>query len=149
MKKNAKIKDAQLKELAEIYNTTGKSELYKTLKNGYNMKNPSCVFKRMKMHPELSYDIEKDQFSFSKKENEENIFMSMDELCSPMVTKHASSFDKEEPDSRPAAMDKLVRELIGDRLLELSKYVTIDSLSRRVIIDENSLNLDGYELVIY
>ena len=49
--------------------------------------------------------------------------------------------------SRPAAMDKLIRELIGDRLLELNKYVKIDSLSKRIIIDQSTLNQDGYRLV--
>ena len=147
--KNMKVNEVQLKELAEEYNTIGKTALYKKLKIEYDIKNPVCVFKRMVNKPEFAYDIEKDQFTFSSINTGDNVFMSMDELCSPMVTKHASTLEKSELDSRPAAMDKLVRELIGDRLLELSKYVTIDSLSRRVIIDKNSLNLDGYELVIY
>jgi len=49
-------------------------------------------------------------------------------------------------DSRPAAMEILIRELIGDRLLQLSKYVTIDSSSKTVIVDKTTLLTDGYQL---
>ena len=47
------------------------------------------------------------------------------------------------------APDKLIRELIGDRLLELNKYVTIDSLSKRIIVDKTTLGQDGYKLVTH
>lgn len=43
----------------------------------------------------------------------------------------------------------LIRELIGNRLLELSKYVTIDSLSKRIIIDKTTLTTDGYQLITH
>ena len=46
-------------------------------------------------------------------------------------------------------MDKLIRELIGDRLLELSKYVTIDSLSKWIIVDNITLETDGYQLITH
>ena len=46
-------------------------------------------------------------------------------------------------------MDKLIRELIGDRLLELSKYVTIDYLSKRIIVDKITLETDGYQLITH
>lgn len=75
--------------------------------------------------------------------------MSMEELCSPIVPQHIHSKEQEELDSRPAAMDKLIRELIGDRLLELNKYVTIDSLSKRIIVDKTTLSQDGYKLVTH
>ena len=73
--------------------------------------------------------------------------MSMEDLCSPVVSQHVVEKQDSEIDSRPAAMDKLIRELIGDRLLELNKYVKIDSLSKRIIIDQSTLNQDGYRLV--
>lgn len=51
--------------------------------------------------------------------------------------------------TRPEAMEKLVRELIGDRLLELNRYIALDSLSKTMIIDKTSLENDGYLLVIH
>ena len=44
-------------------------------------------------------------------------------------------------------MEKLVKELLSDRLLEISRYITIDSLSRTILIDRTSLNANGYRVV--
>ena len=103
----------------------------------------------MREHPALCYNSEKDRFETESLKNAEDVFMSMEELCSPIVPQHIHSKEQEELDSRPAAMDKLIRELIGDRLLELNKYVTIDSLSKRIIVDKTTLSQDGYKLVTH
>ena len=52
-------------------------------------------------------------------------------------------------DSRPAAMEKLVHELISDRLLTLSRYITLDSSTRTILIDQTSLSADGYQVVTH
>ena len=49
--------------------------------------------------------------------------------------------------SRPAELEKLVHELISDRLLMLSRYITLDSASRTILIDRTSLETDGYQIV--
>lgn len=145
----SKVKKENLKELAELYNANGKEAVYALLKTKYNIKYPYSVFKRMCEHPELSYDQEKDCFKFSTTQNTENVFMSMEELCSPIIPQHVKSKEEKQTDSRPAAMDKLIRELIGDRLLELSKYVTIDSVSKRIIVDKTTLIQDGYQMITH
>ena len=103
----------------------------------------------MRNKPSLYYNEEKDFFDIRNTVQPESIFMTMEELCSPIVPHHITMKEQEEIDSRPAAMDKLIRELIGDRLLELNKYVTIDSLSKRIIIDKTTLIQDGYQLVTH
>lgn len=149
-----KVKNEDLKELAEIYNSQGKKAVYALLDSRYGVKNPYFVLRRMYETPTLAYDAEidhfqTDQFQTEEMQSAENIFMSMEELCSPIVTQHVSSKEQQELDSRPAAMDKLIRQLIGDRLLELNKYVTIDSLSKRIIVDKTTLTQDGYQLVTH
>lgn len=145
----SKVKTENLKELAELYNSNGKETVYALLKTKYNIKYPYSVFKRMCEHPELSYDKEKDYFKFNTKQNTENVFMSMEELCSPIIPQHIKSKEEHQIDSRPAAMGKLIQELIGDRLLELSKYVTIDSISKRIIVDKTTLIQDGYQMITH
>lgn len=144
-----KVKDEDLKELAELYNNQGKKAVYALLDSKYGVKNPYFVLRRMYESQDLAYNAEADQFRTDEMQSTENIFMSMEELCSPVITQHVSSKEQQELDSRPAAMDKLIRELIGDRLLELNKYVTIDSLSKRIIVDKTSLTTDGYQLVTH
>ena len=46
-------------------------------------------------------------------------------------------------------MEKLIRELIGDRLLELRRYVALDYASKIMYVDESSLKNDGYQLLIH
>lgn len=144
-----KINDSNLKELADLYNSAGKHAVYDVIRTQFHVKNPTCIFKRMREHPVLSYSREKDCFEIGALKNTEDVFMSMEELCSPIVPQHIPMKEQEELDSRPAAMDKLIRELIGDRLLELNKYVTIDSLSKRIIVDKTTLSQDGYKLVTH
>ena len=139
-----RITDDELKKLAELYNSEGKRAVYEVIKTKFNIKNPYQVVNRMRNKPSLYYNEEKDFFDIGNTVQPESIFMTMEELCSPIVPHHITMKEQEEIDSRPAAMDKLIRELIGDRLLELNKYVTIDSLSKRIIIDKTTLIQDGY-----
>ena len=46
-------------------------------------------------------------------------------------------------------MEKLIQELLGDRLLELSRYISLDSLSKTMIIDQTSLKSAGYRVVTH
>ena len=144
-----RITDDELKKLAELYNSEGKQAVYEVIKTKFNIKNPYQVVNRMRNKPSLYYNEEKDFFDIGNTVQPESIFMTMEELCSPIVPHHITRKEQEEIDSGPAAMDKLIRELIGDRLLELNKYVTIDSLSKRIIIDKTTLIQDGYQLVTH
>ena len=45
--------------------------------------------------------------------------------------------------NRNEAMEKLIKELIGDRFLELRRYVTLDYASKIVYVDESSLKNGG------
>jgi len=55
-------------------------------------------------------------------------------------TERISAAHQAEPvtDPRPAAMERLVHELISDRLLTLSRYITLDSSTRTILIDQTS-----------
>ena len=93
---------------------------------------------------------EQDHFQTeSRLEDPDGIFMSMDELCSPVVPQHVMREAEKIYSSRPEAMEKLVRDLIGDRLLELSRYVVLDTLSKTMVVDKTSLENDGYQLVTH
>ncbi len=42
-----------------------------------------------------------------------------------------------------------VKELIGDRLLELSRYVVMDTMNKTMILDKTALIDAGYTLVTH
>lgn len=138
------IGNEDLLELAQIYNKDGKKELFNQIRNKYEIKNASALFSRMKKNKTLNYDIQKNRFCLETEEIGENLFLSLEDLCpsSFTVNKPAASI------SDNAAMEKMVKELIEDRLLELSKYVTINSFSKQIVIDKTSMINDGYRVMI-
>ncbi|MGN0412807.1 MAG: hypothetical protein ACI4FV_07190, partial [Lachnospiraceae bacterium] len=80
-----KINEQDLRFLSKKYNSDGKQAMYVYLWEEYRIKNPTCVFKRMKKHPELGYQSETDRFlpDVNFTESEDMVFMTIDELCAP------------------------------------------------------------------
>lgn len=145
-----RIHDEELQKLAQVYNTEGKKGLYGMLREEYGIKNPYFVFTRMKEKEELGYIPEQDRFGVQPAPGgAEGVFMSFEESCAPAVLQHRKTPAGQTADPKPEAMEKLIRELIGDRLLELSRYVVLDPLSKTMIIDRTSLMNDGYQLVTH
>lgn len=103
----------------------------------------------MKKHSELGYHQETDRFLFDANfsVSEDKVFMTIDELCSSNKNMQDSPFEKHT--DKNEEMEKLIHELIGDRLLELSKYISINSISRTLIIDQTSLFRDGYQVITH
>jgi hypothetical protein len=46
-------------------------------------------------------------------------------------------------------MEKLIQELIGDKLLAISRYVNMNTSDRTIIIDRTSLQNDGYQIIAH
>ena len=145
-----KIKDKNLPELAGLYNSGGKDALYQELRNTFGIKYPWSTLSRMKSIDYLGYDETTDRFDAGQiKQPDENLFMSMDELCSPVKPQHICEDKTERNAPKAEAMEKLVKELIGDRLLELSRYVVMDTINKTMIIDKTALTGAGYTLVTH
>lgn len=138
------IEDEKLYGLADIYNEQGKKEMYNYVRNELGIRNPSELFKRMIKKDFLGYNRDRDIFQFNQKEHEDNVFISLESLCTPAVTKpHVETIEK-----HSNAMEKLVYELMENRLLEISKYVTIVPYSKQLVLDRTALMQDGYNVII-
>ena len=145
-----KISDHDLPEIARLYNNSGKDAMYKHLRETYGIKNPWFVLSRMKKAPVLGYDAESDRFTAEACDQaDENLFMTMDELCSPMKPQHVTTSKQNQCEQKAEAMEALVKQLIGDRLLELSKYVVLDTINKTMLVDKTALETAGYSLVTH
>ena len=150
-----RITEAEMKELSMLYNEKGKLAVYAEIKEHYHVKYPYGVLRRMKNTPTLGYQPEQDRFSPQKTgpdfSHEDELFMSIDDLCAPLATPAAAMGiqSMNERVTRSAAMETLVHELIGDRLLQLSRYVSMDMMSKTIIVDRTSLTSDGYQLMVH
>lgn len=135
-------------EIVERYNSGGRTEAYDFLRSRYGIKHPYFVINRIRECGKYNYDPETDRFDTGEATVADDVFMNLDELCAGTAVKPAQQAP---PDvgSRPEAMEKLVRELISDRLLTLSKYVALDTSTRTILIDRTSMTADGYNIVTH
>lgn len=141
-----KLSENDLIELAQVYNAEGRPALTKTLREKYQVSNTYYTLKRM----EKQGLIKPRTTTGEKSMNTDNVFMSMDELCSPIVTKQPRT------DEAPAgtstsdkAMEQLIQELIRDRLLELGRYITLNTSDRLIVVNKTALMADGYQMIIH
>ena len=81
-------------------------------------------------------------FDENSTESEDKVFMTIDELCASNKNVKVSPVEQQ-PDK-----SKEMEKLIGDRLLELSRYISINSISKTLIIDKTSLIRDGYQVTM-
>lgn len=145
-----KIRDEELYSLAKKYNENGKKALYDYLQEEYGIKNKSNILKRMNRQRGMRYQPETDSFAFNTEfsDNEEKLFMTIDEL-NVVSGKNSLNTVTDNCEMKNTEMEKLIQELIGDRLLELSRYISINSVSRTLIMDQTSLTRDGYQVIFH
>ena len=145
-----KIQKEDKKQLAIIYNTEGKDAMYSVIKEKYMVKNPTCVFTSMKKAAYLAYNPEHDRFMCGEQEAmEANIFLDIETLCSQKTQTEQSNRSFEPAVQPHKSMDALIQELIGERLLTLSQYVSLDPIEKRLRVDETWLKKDGYQLILH
>ena len=144
---NTVIKENMFPELVELYNGEGKIAVYDLLRTRYGMKQPYYVLKRIKNSEHYEYDPKTDRFRVKDDSGVEEVFLNLDELCAGSIIKRPRTESAGSIDLGKNALEKLVNELINDRLLTLSKYITLDNASRTILIDETSLSQDGFRII--
>ena len=102
----SKIKDDELISIAKTYNDEGCKAAYELIGN-QGIKYPYAVIKRMKTHPKFVYDKDTDSFKQQDKSHADDVFISMEELCTPVS--NGSKIRK--IDNRNRAMEKLIQDL--------------------------------------
>jgi hypothetical protein len=141
------IKENNFPEIVDEYNSAGRTAAYDLIRSRYHIKNPYCVMNRIRGCGKYEYDPKTDHFSEAGVNAADNAFMNLDELCGTVVPKTQPAFLTTTYKSE--SMEKLVQELISDRLLTLSKYITIDTSTRTILIDQTSLTTDGFQVVTH
>lgn len=140
---STKVTAEKFPEIIEVYNAEGKTAAHDLIRNQFGIKNPTCVMKRLKQSAEFSYNPETDLFGIQSKKEEEGLFLNLDDLCCRTVQKQETAMPRE---AKTDAMEKMIQTLISDRLLEISRYVTLDPVNRQIFIDKTSMQADGYEV---
>jgi hypothetical protein len=143
------IKESMFSEIIDLYNSQGRTAAYDLIRSKYGVKNPYSTLTRIKRSGIYTYDPDTDQFVGGVgKSSPDAVFMDLDELCGTSIVETGRCAG-EETVIRRSSMEMLVRELINDRLLLLSRYITLDTSAKTVIIDQSSLSADGYRIVTH
>ena len=144
------IKENMFPEIVECYNREGKSAALNLLRNKYSIRNTYFVMNRIKGSGKYHYDKDTDSFSEASSNETDGIFMNLDELCGGGKPPSAAGKEVQSVfDNRTSAMEKLVHELVSDRLLALSRYIVLDTSTRTIMVDQTSLLADGYNIVTH
>ena len=144
-----KVDEKDFPILVEIYNTKGRRAVNAHIRETYGLKNPWYVVQRICKTPGYKYDETNDRFEMTNLRDDENIFMSMDELCGKHNKNNSFSVVDAAGHNLNVSMEKLIHELISDRLLELSRYVSLETSSRTILIDKTSMVEAGYSVITH
>ncbi|MBQ1327589.1 MAG: hypothetical protein IIY49_06100 [Eubacterium sp.] len=148
MPREMRVDKTDFPMIVEIYNSEGNSAAQKYIRETYGMVNSGYVIKRIKKSDDYHYDEATDRFVSDKNDNKETkLFMNLDELCDIKTSKTIQA--EINVKSKKDAMESLIKELISDRLLELSRYIMIDTSSRTIMIDVTTMKTDGYQVVTH
>ncbi len=144
-----KVEENDFPVIAEIYNTSGKRAANAYIQEAFGIKNPWSVIDRIRKNAGYKFNEAENCFLIKQAPDDEKIFMSMEELCGNGSL--ATSEKKANPNENTScvSMEKLIHELISDRLLELSKYVTLEAANRTILIDRTSMIAAGYKIVTH
>ena len=139
------IKESDFQDIVAIYNKSGKLKANAFIREKYGVKNPWFTFRRIRESGSYTYDEANDKYVTYGETPDESLFMSIEELCKtptgkPIAKKETSL------STRGNGMNALIQTLISDRLLELSKYVTLDVESRTIMVDQSGMRSDGYQV---
>lgn len=138
-------------EFVNEINKNGKNAAKALARDKYNL-NFEQVKRRLINGTDYYFDAYTRLYKHKAQASDNVDFMSLEELDNQMPDK-APKTTKNRIDAPTGAssnsnFDEIVKELIKDRIMELSKYVSIDRASRCVVVKTDNLKLDGFNLVV-
>ncbi len=140
----ANVPKEDYEKIANLYNESGDKATMEYIGENYGIKAPRGVLMRIKKYPGFSYDAENKKIIIPKA-TEGEIFMGIDELCNKKTSPRKVASDSE---VRDISIEMLYKELMQEKLMEISKYIKLNRYSNTVIIDRTSLSIDGYQITI-
>lgn len=144
----ANVPKEDYEKIANMYNEFGDKATMEYIGENYGIKAPRGVLMRIKKYPGFSYDSENKKIIIPKA-TEGEIFMGIDEICSKKASNEISTRKIASVNEiGDITLELLYKELMQEKLMELSKYIKLNRYSNTVIIDKTSLSMDGYQITI-
>lgn len=135
-------------EFVNIFNTQGKDAARLLAREKYNR---SFEYIQRKVRYESDYYFDRTLKKYKNKDKNiiEADFMSLDELDNYGTQVAVSKNSEPLPGlSKDESFEQLINELIKDRMLELSKYISISHETRQLTVKTKTIKNDGLSLII-
>lgn len=139
--------EIDFEEFITTYNNKGRSEALALARDKYDLSFQQ-MRRRLSNKSDYYFDAKTRQYKHKSEAEIESNFMTIDELDS--YKENGKSIRESMPPSGLGynqSFDDLLSELIKDRLMELNKYVSINLLEKKLIINTKTLKRDCFELI--
>lgn len=144
----SRVRKEDFVKIVKIYNESGNKAALDYISNEYGTKAPNGVLYRIKKSPGFTYDEFNNKIIINN--DEEPLFMGIDEICNRQVSNDTSKGVVQKIHySQEPSLNSLYKELLQEKLLELSKYIKLDRVTKTIDIDKTSILADGYHMKIY
>lgn len=135
-------------KIVKLYNESGNQAAMEYIQQNYGIKSPRGVLMRIKKAPGYSYDSENNKI-IKGDEKEEPVFMGIDELCNQSTSKkNKPSGNTSSYTTKDVTLDSIYKDLMQEKLMELTKYIKLIRHSSMIYIDKTALKADGYQITI-
>ncbi|SDZ40426.1 hypothetical protein SAMN05660462_03050 [Proteiniborus ethanoligenes] len=143
-----KARKYDYEKIVNIYNESGNQAALEYIAQNYGSKAPRGVILRIKNSPGFSFDSINDKIIASSA-SEGEIFMGIEELCNKKAANEITTHKTVSVNGTSnIALELLYKDLMQEKLMELSKYIKLNRYSNTVIIDKTALKMDGYQVTI-
>lgn len=125
------------KAFVDIFNIQGKKAAMKHVSDLYGVRYDTIV-KRLRRDSEYIFDQSRDRYILKSNNGSVNPFLSVEELCQNEKPKiqQTNAIDSAE----------IIFNLIKDKFFEISKYVTLENSSKKIVLKLDLARNAGYDI---
>jgi hypothetical protein len=131
------LKNIDFKTFVDIFNTQGKKAAVKHVTDTYGVKYDSIV-NRLRRDSEYRFDQSRDRYILKSDSSSQIPFLTMEQLCNNEMIKREQSIN--------INSDEIISNLIKDNFFEISKYVTLENSSKKIILKIGAAKNAGYDI---
>ena len=123
------------KTIVDTYNSSGKQAAVKFVIDTYGIRYDSAI-KRLRRESEYIYNQRRDRYVL--KSESDSPFLSLEEL--------ETSNQLKVPKKQTFDTNEIVLNLIKDKFFEISKYITLEQSSKKILLNKAAAKNAGYEI---
>jgi hypothetical protein len=123
------------KTIVDTYNSSGKSAAVQFVTETYGIRYDTAI-KRLRRESEYLYNQRRDRYVL--KSETASPFLSLEEL------ETGNKLDL--PKNQTIDINEIVVKLIKDKFFEMSKYITLEQNSKKIIFNMAAAQNDGYQI---